>query len=91
MMEKELFNTEQKALDIAQKIKAFTFLVPTDCGIADPSYKRYLVTCSRLLELDVSLNGLQNDDEIEYDVIECQNFDDPILMKIVNMMILLSN
>ena len=67
MMEKELFNTEQKALDIAQKIKAFTFLVPTDCGIADPSYKRYLVTCSRLLELDVSLNGLQNDDEIEYD------------------------
>lgn len=67
MMEKELFNPEQKVLDIAQKIKTFTFLAPTDRGVADPSYKRYLATCSRLLELDISLNSLQNDDEIEYD------------------------
>lgn len=45
---------------IQQKIKDYTKEKPSDRGIADPAYKVYLANCSRLLELDVQLNSLQN-------------------------------
>lgn len=49
-----------KILTIQQKIKDYTKEKPSDRGVADPAYKVYLANCSRLLELDVQLNALQN-------------------------------
>ena len=49
---------EMRALEITNKIKSYTFKTPSDKGIADPDYKRYLAICSRLFELDCSLHSL---------------------------------
>ena len=57
----------ERILEIKRRIKEFTFLSPTDRGLTDTSYIRYLATCSKLLDLDVSLNALQNDDDMEYE------------------------
>ena len=48
----------QKYIDIVEKIKAFTFKSPSNCGIADPSYKCYLAKCGELFKLDLRLHDL---------------------------------
>jgi len=67
MEERNRINTTEKILEIIRKIKAFTVLSPSIESMTDPSYKRYLASCARLLELDFQLNSLQQEDELEYD------------------------
>lgn len=48
----------QKYIDIAEKIKAFAFKSPSNCGTVDPSYRVYLARCGKLFKLDLRLHNL---------------------------------
>ena len=64
----------QKTIEIFEKIKAYTFLSPSNQGTVDPSYKSYLSRCSQLFQLDKQLSVLPYvydfDDPEQFELIE---------------------